>query len=534
MESRTVRDAAFDVLRRRGMTKIFSNPGSTEVPFLVDLPPDLEFVLALHEGSVVGIATGFALGRGQPSFVLLHTTPGLGNAVSALATSRVNRAPLVVAVGQQDRRHLAHEPFLAGKLAGLAGEYPVWVDQPVRPQDVPGSLERAWHEAQTRRGPALVIVPMDDWQAPAPEPYEYAAPDRLVRAAAADAAAVEELAQLLEQAESPALVAGAGADDPETWAAIAALAERLAAPVWQEPFGARAGFPQTHPLYAGDLSADRARLREALSSHDVVLVVGAPAFRQYAYAEGPFVEEGTVVAVVTEDPAEAQRSRAQLAVLAPPASVCAALAERVSQRDAEPPAPRPTPRAAPAWRRASCRARARRAGGPPAEGGGRPGGGALEPARAARPSSRRATTSAWSARRWAGSASRCRPRSGCAWRCPYGRWWRSSATARRSTRSSRSGAPHTYGSGALFVILKNGGYAIMDRLAEHEGGASAWPNVDVDIAGLAEIFGCHARRVADLDTLRQVLDEVVPASPTATSRSCSRSPSSRTRTSTPS
>ena len=92
---------------------------------------------------------------------------------------------------------------------------------------------------------------MDDWQAPAPEPYEYAAPDRLVRAAAADAAAVEELAQLLEQAESPALVAGAGADDPETWAALAALAERLGAPVWQEPFGARAGFPQDAPALRG-------------------------------------------------------------------------------------------------------------------------------------------------------------------------------------------------------------------------------------------------------------------------------------------
>ena len=102
-----------------------------------------------------------------PRSSLLHTTPGLGNAVSALATSRVNRAPLVVVVGQQDRRHLAHEPFLAGKLAGLAGEYPVWVDQPVRPQDVPGAIDRAWHEAQTRRGPALVIVPMDDWLAPA-------------------------------------------------------------------------------------------------------------------------------------------------------------------------------------------------------------------------------------------------------------------------------------------------------------------------------------------------------------------------------
>jgi benzoylformate decarboxylase len=504
-----VREATFDVLRRRGMTKIFSNPGSTEVPFLVDLPDDLEFVLALHEGSVVGIATGWALGRGEPAFVLLHTTPGLGNAVSALATSRVNRAPLVVAVGQQDRRHLAHEPFLAGKLAGLAGEYPVWVDQPVRPQDVPGALDRAWHEAQTRRGPALVIVPMDDWLAPAPQPHEYAAPDRLVRAAAADAAAVEELAQLLGQAASPALVAGAGADNPETWAALAALAERLVAPVWQEPFGARAGFPQDHPLYAGDLSADRARLREALSGHDVVLVVGGPAFRQYAYAEGPFVEEGTAVAVVTEDPAEAQRSRAQLAVLAPPASVCAALAGRLPQRDAEPPAPRRAPE-------------------PPSPG---------DPLRAGHvlselavrlpreavvleeaPSNRPELLARLPAR---GTMSLISPAmGGLGFAMPAAIGLRLALPTRPVVAVVGDGSSlyaiqslwsaSTYAAGPLFVILKNGGYAIMDRLAEHEGGASAWPNVDVDIAGLAEIFGCAALRIADLDSLRQALDEVVP------------------------
>ena len=504
----TVRDAAFDVLRRRGMTKIFSNPGSTEVPFLVDLPSDLEFVLALHEGSVVGIATGYALGRGQPSFVLLHTTPGLGNAVSALATARVNRAPLVVAVGQQDRRHLAHEPFLAGKLAGLAGEYPVWVDQPVRPQDVPGSLERAWHEAQTRRGPALVIVPMDDWQAPAPEPHEYAAPDRLVRAATADAAAVEELARLLEGAESPALVAGAGADEPEAWAALAALAERLAAPVWQEPFGARAGFPQTHPLYAGDLSADRARLREALSGHDVVLVVGAPAFRQYAYAEGPFVEEGTVVAVVTEDPAEAQRSRAQLAVLAPPASVCRALAERVLQRDGEPPVPRPALAPPPGGPLRAGHVLKELADRLPQDAI------VLEEA----PSNRPELLARLPARENLGLISPAM--GGLGFAMPASIGLRLALPSRPVVAIIGDGSSlyaiqslwsaATYGAGPLFVILKNGGYAIMDRLAEHEGGASAWPNVDVDIAGLAEIFGCSARRIADLDSLRNVLDEVVP------------------------
>ena len=129
---------------------------------------------------------------GRPAFALLHTTAGLGNAVSALATARVNRAPLVVAVGQQDRRHLALEPFLAGRLNGLAGEYPVWVDQPARAQDVPAALSRAWHEAQTWRGPALVIVPMDDWSAPADDLGIARGADRLLRSRAADPAAVEQ------------------------------------------------------------------------------------------------------------------------------------------------------------------------------------------------------------------------------------------------------------------------------------------------------------------------------------------------------
>src|SRR5918999_1421523 len=103
----TVRDATYDVLRRLELTTIFSNPGSTEVPFLAGMPEDLRFVLALHEGSVVSMAIGHALGSGKPALALLHSTPGLGNAVAAIATARLNRAPLVIVVGQQDRRHLA-------------------------------------------------------------------------------------------------------------------------------------------------------------------------------------------------------------------------------------------------------------------------------------------------------------------------------------------------------------------------------------------------------------------------------------------
>src|SRR6478672_2760478 len=204
MPNRTVRDATFDVLREYELTRIFANPGSTEIMLLADLPDDLEFVLGLHEGSVVGMATGYALGRGRPSLAILHTTAGLGNGVSALATARVNRAPVVVIVGQQDRRHLATEPFLAGRLRGLAGEYPVWVGEPVRAQDVPGAIARAFHEAVTGSGPALVIVPMDDWLAEAGAADERAAPRRVARARGADSRLVAELAELVTGSSSPA------------------------------------------------------------------------------------------------------------------------------------------------------------------------------------------------------------------------------------------------------------------------------------------------------------------------------------------
>lgn len=114
----TVREATLDVARRCGLTTWFGNPGSTEIPLLAGLPADIHYVLALHEAAAAGMACGYALGTGRPALVSLHTAAGLGHAVATLATARTNRIPLVALVGQQDRRHLLAEPFLAGGWTG--------------------------------------------------------------------------------------------------------------------------------------------------------------------------------------------------------------------------------------------------------------------------------------------------------------------------------------------------------------------------------------------------------------------------------
>ncbi len=512
MAGRSVREATFDVFREYGLTTMFANPGSTEIDFLADLPDDFGFVLGLHEGAVVGMATGWAIGRDAPALTILHTTAGLGNAVGALATARVNRAALVVVVGQQDRRHLSSEPFLAGRLRGLAGEYPVWTDEPSRPQDVPASIARACHEAVTARGPALVIVPMDDWSAEALGPEVRAAPGTVVRARTTDRDAVAAVADLVAAAKKPTLVVGAGADDPETWRAVVALAERLSCPVWQEPFSARAGFPQDHPLFAGNLPFDRPRLRATLAPYDAVVVVGGPAFRQYPFHPGPFVEPGTRVAVISEDPAEVHRSTAELAVIAHPGPVCAELARVVPARDGALPE-RAAPPAPPA---------------PPASGEQLRAGHvfATMAERLARnaivieesPSNRPELLARLPARESLGLLSPAM--GGLGFALP-------AATGLRMARPDRPvvavvgdgaslysiqslwSAAH-YGAGALFVILSNGGYAIMDRLAEQHGGRVPWPGFGVDVAGLARAFGCPARTVSAHDELLATFDEVLP------------------------
>lgn len=534
----TVREATLQVLHEYGLTTLFANPGSTEVAFLTDLPESLSFVLALHEGSVVGMATGWALACGRPALVQLHTTAGLGNAVGALATARVNRAPMVVLVGQQDRRHLALEPFLTGDLHGLAGDYPVHVAEPAVPQDVPGAVARAHHEAVHGRGPALVIVPQGDWTAPAhPDgtavpPPERAAASRVVAASGVEDTDVHELAALVVGARAPALVTGAGADSEQGWASLAELAEHLDAPVFQESFGARAGFAQDHPRYAGVLPADRGRLRETLAGHDVVLAVGAPVFRQYGYTPGPLVEPGTRLALITDLPAEAHRSPVEIAVLAPVAPALRALLRHLpprAERDVRTSfgAGRVVPAVEPRSLAVSG-ADSDSPAGPVSEGPLRPAD--VMAALATRldadtviveetPSSRPDLHRLLPARRPLGFVSAAMGGLGFALPAATG---------------LRMGAPHRpvvavvgdgsalyqvqalwsavrYGTGVLFLVLANGRYAIMDRLAEAHGGKAPWPGFEqVSLSALATGLGCPARGVSTRDDLSAALDEIVP------------------------
>src|SRR5213595_2990601 len=133
----TVRDATYELFRKHGMTTIFGNPGSTELPMLADFPDDFRYVLGLQEAVVVGMADGFAQASGRPTHVNLHTAPGLGNAMGAIFNAQANKSPLLVTAGQQVRAQITLQANLTNKDATrVPHPYVKWSFEPPRAQDV--------------------------------------------------------------------------------------------------------------------------------------------------------------------------------------------------------------------------------------------------------------------------------------------------------------------------------------------------------------------------------------------------------------
>src|ERR1700704_5806428 len=95
-----------DWLASNGVRHIFGNPGTTETPLLDSLAayPQIEYVMALHEGVAVGAASFYAQATGRTAVANLHVAPGLGNAIGALYGALKANSPLIVTAGQQDTR----------------------------------------------------------------------------------------------------------------------------------------------------------------------------------------------------------------------------------------------------------------------------------------------------------------------------------------------------------------------------------------------------------------------------------------------
>jgi benzoylformate decarboxylase len=349
----TVREATFDLFRAHGMTTMFGNPGSTELPMLADFPADFRYVLGLQEAVVVGMADGYAQASGKTTVVNLHTAPGVGNAMGAIFNAQANHSPLLITAGQQARAQITLQANLTNRDATRM-PHPLikWSFEPPRAEDVPLALAHGAHLAGLApRGPVFVSLPMDDWYAEVDEGDARAAIERRVTGrAVADPEAVRGLAAALDAAQNPVLVAGPDIDTAGAWETAIALAERQRLPVWASPAtgGVRLGFPESHPNFRGVLPPAIGPVGQTLEGHDLIVVVGSSVFPYYPHIPGPLLPAGARLVAITSDPDEAVRAPMGDAIVADVGLTLAALLEAVPESSRPAPEPNAGPQEIPA------------------------------------------------------------------------------------------------------------------------------------------------------------------------------------------
>jgi len=295
----TGRSAFLALLKDEGITHLFGNPGTTELPIMHALKdhPDLTYVMAMQESLVVAIADGFSRASGRLVACNVHVAPGLGNAMGSLYNAQFTGTPMILTAGQQEQGHGLMEPLLYGPLVRMAEPLVKWAVEVTRLEDLPRIVRRAAKVATTPpTGPVFISLPGDILNSEAG--IELGRSTRVDTRVRPSDEALQSLVSRILKAERPVIIAGDEIVKSDALQEAAALAQTLGCPAYQQsaPYGAH--FLSESPCFMGALTRSQTQVREVLSAYDLLIVLGADPLRMSVHSEVEPLPEGMPIVQV--------------------------------------------------------------------------------------------------------------------------------------------------------------------------------------------------------------------------------------------
>jgi benzoylformate decarboxylase len=282
----TGRSAFLALLKSEGITHLFGNPGTTELPIMHALKehPDLTYVMAMQESLVVAIADGFSRASGRLVACNVHVAPGLGNAMGALYNAKFTGTPMILTAGQQEQGHGLMEPVLYDPLVRIAEPLVKWAVEVTRLEDLPRIVRRAAKVAMTPpTGPVFISLPGDILNSDAA--IELGRSTRIDTRVKPSDESLQALVQRILKAERPVIIVGDEIVKSNALNDAAKFAEALGCPAYQQtaPYGAH--FLSESPCFMGSLPRVQTQVREILSAYDLMIVLGSDPLRMSVYSE---------------------------------------------------------------------------------------------------------------------------------------------------------------------------------------------------------------------------------------------------------
>jgi acetolactate synthase-1/2/3 large subunit len=287
-------------LAAHGVDLVWGIPGTHNLEIYAHLTAaGIRHALPRHEQGAGFAADGFARVTGRPGVCITTSGPAVLNAATALGQAYSDSVPvLLVSAGMPLRRPGRGNGFLhetrdlTAAMAGIVG----MSHRVGSVEEIPVAVAQAFATMTSGRPrPQHIEIPFDVLHERAavavPDPVAVGVPEP-------DGAALDAAAVLLAGARRPAVIAGGGAAGAA--AALAALAERLGAPV-MTTFNGKGTLDEDHPLSAGT-GLHRAPVHELVADSDVLVVVGSELAPADLW-EGP-LPAGPRIVRIDVDPAQ--------------------------------------------------------------------------------------------------------------------------------------------------------------------------------------------------------------------------------------
>lgn len=328
-------DALTETLVASGVTAVFGNPGTTELPIVqaIGRRPELTYYLCLHESIATGMAAGYAIATGKAGVSLLHVAPGLANGLSNVYNSFRNRVPLVVLSGQQDRRHQLLNPVLYGDLVGMMRPVTKWAWEAQTVEDVPKSVARAISDALSpAQAPTFVSIPLDLQTAPLTLPPDSKDVRPTPKLGAAPYSTVQTAVTMLHSATSPAIIAGDLIGVTRTADVLKRVAHEFAAAVYWEPVSTYANYPTSDPMFQGIMFPNARNFEDVFARHDVVLACGLGLSAPAVFGGVHWSSSQNRTVVLTDDSSTIPGIDVDVTLLGDPAATLEALLAELGQR----------------------------------------------------------------------------------------------------------------------------------------------------------------------------------------------------------
>lgn len=222
-------------LKNEGVDKIFTLTGGHIYRVYQEAEKlGIDVVDCRHEGAAAYAAEGYALATGKPGVVILTAGPGVTNAMTQVADCMLGNVPVLFIGGASSTEHDLTEVLQEYDTLTMMKPNTVWSIEVQETHRIAEHIAVAFRNMMEGvPGPVYVEIPMDvlEVRKVDEETVKYPARSRTHARIFGDPAEVEKAADLLVNAQKPAMIIGDGAQfNCKNFGVFRELAEYLQMP----------------------------------------------------------------------------------------------------------------------------------------------------------------------------------------------------------------------------------------------------------------------------------------------------------------